>query len=119
VGRPDYLWHLLGWASPILLAQWAVFHRLLAANARAVFGAAALVCAWLSLGDHLAIRRGVWTFGRAHLVGLYLGAVPVEEVLFFLLTSLLVTQSLVLFLPRRFKRVPPECAGWRYDGLPL
>jgi lycopene cyclase domain-containing protein len=112
-----YLAHLLAWSLPVLVAQWAVFARLLWANARAVAGATVVVTAWLLVADEVAIGAGVWRFGREYIAGVFVGAVPIEEALFFALTSLLVTQSLVLFLPRGLKRVPEGCRGWKYEGL--
>ena len=50
-------------------------------------------------GDHLAIRAGVWEFGAGKHLGIYLGAVPLEEALFFLVTNLLVVLGLALFWP--------------------
>ena len=38
-------------------------------------------------------------FDERHLLGLKLGNVPVEEVLFFCVTALLVAQSMVAMLP--------------------
>ena len=49
------------------------------------------------------MRSGLWFFDGQQILGLYVGLLPVEEVLFFLLTSLLVTQTLVLLLPRGYR----------------
>ena len=49
------------------------------------------------VADHLAISAGIWSFGEGRHLGVYLGAVPVEEVLFFVLTSLLVSLGVALF----------------------
>lgn len=104
-GPTAYLLHLLVWTLPILTVQvcllawvWgARFGTLL----RAVLPPALAVTAWLVLGDHLAISAGVWQFGAGKHLGVYLGAVPLEEVLFFLITNLLVAFGLALFTPRR------------------
>jgi len=49
----------------------------------------------VTLADAIAIRAGIWSFDRARLVGWYLGPVPLEEALFYLLTALMVTQGFV------------------------
>jgi lycopene cyclase domain-containing protein len=104
-GPTAYLVHLLVWTLPvlglqILLLAWVWGHRI-GALLRAVLPPPLVVSAWLVLGDHLAISAGVWQFGAGKHLGLRLGAVPVEEVLFFLITNLLVAFGLALFTPRR------------------
>ncbi|HUM13777.1 MAG TPA: lycopene cyclase domain-containing protein [Myxococcaceae bacterium] len=103
-GPTAYLVHLLGWALPVVVVQlgllawryrghtWGVL--------RAVLPPALAMTLWLVGGDHLAIRAGVWRFGEGKHLGVYLGAVPIEEALFFLLTNLLVVFGLALFWPR-------------------
>ncbi|HXX30444.1 MAG TPA: lycopene cyclase domain-containing protein [Myxococcaceae bacterium] len=102
-GRTSYLVHLLGWGLPLLAVQLGFLARAWRGRLREPLGAVLppvlVVTAWLVLGDHLAISAGVWEFGTGKLLGVTLGAVPLEEVLFFLLTNLLVGLGLVLFMP--------------------
>jgi lycopene cyclase domain-containing protein len=102
-GPTAYLTHLLLWALPVLALQLVllarVWGRRLGALLRAVLPPALVVTAWLVAGDHLAISAGVWEFGVGTHLGIYLGAVPLEEVLFFLLTNLLIALGLALFTP--------------------
>ena len=52
---------------------------------------------YLSLADHLAIGTGIWTIDPQQSLGIILGGVlPVEEAVFFTLTTTLVTFGLVL-----------------------
>ena len=100
-----YFWHLL-WGLPVLvgLAAGVVWkHRgRLGAVARALLGPTLGVTAWLVLGDQLAITQGIWRFGEGQTCGLTVGAVPVEEIVFFLGTNLLVGLGTLLFAaPRR------------------
>ena len=88
---------LLGCALPILGAQWVVFGSRLKMRARAIFGSATLVGAFLAVADGFAIADGVWSFSPALTLGITLGPVPIEELLFFFLTALLVTQTMALF----------------------
>ncbi len=104
LGTWTYLVWLLGCAGPILVGQWIVYGKVLAAEWRAVFGAAALVGVYLSAVDGLAIADRVWEFSPALTLGVRIGPVPIEEILFFLLTSLLVTQSMTLFADARSRR---------------
>ena len=103
-GRTAYLGHLLGFGLPVLLGQLVLLARVfgprLGALLRAVLPPALVVTVWLVVGDELAIKAGVWAFGPGKHLGLYLGHVPVEEALFFLLTNLLVAFGLPLFSRR-------------------
>jgi lycopene cyclase domain-containing protein len=102
-GRWAYMAHLLGWAVPILVAQVALvgwrYRAGTPAVLRAVLPPALVVTAWLVAADHLAIAAGIWRFGPGLHLGVRLGAVPVEEALFFLLTNLLVAFGLALLAP--------------------
>jgi lycopene cyclase domain-containing protein len=104
--RWAYLFYLLVWAGPFLLLQLGLvvwhFRERAGAVLRAVVPPALGVGAWLSAADHLAISEGIWHFGGGQHLGVYLGLVPLEEVLFFLMTSLMVALGLTLFtaLPR-------------------
>jgi lycopene cyclase domain-containing protein len=99
--RWAYLIHLMTWALPVILVQLVVLVRFYKERAgavlRAVLPPAFLVGGYLSLADHLAISVGVWNFGQGKHLGVYVGAVPLEEVLFFVMTSLLVSLGLALF----------------------
>lgn len=99
--RWAYLIHLCSWSLPLIALQlgalvnhyrgrtWAVL--------RAVLPPALGVGTYLAVADHLAIREGIWHFGPGRHLEVYLGLVPLEEVLFFLLTSLMVSLGLALF----------------------
>lgn len=102
-GKTAYLWHLLGWAVPVLLLQalgtWAKYRERTGQVMRAILPPGLAVGAWLSFWDHFAIASGVWRFSAEKTLGAKLGAVPVEEVLFFFLTSFLVAFGVALFEP--------------------
>lgn len=99
-GRWAYLSHLLVWAGPVLLVQCAVLVRRYGRETprvlRAIVPPALAVTAWLAAADHLAIAEGIWRFGEGQHLGVRIGLVPVEEVVFFLVTNLLVVLGLAL-----------------------
>lgn len=99
----NYLFHLLVWMLPVALIQWALGWRIFLRNLRAILIPTAVIGTYFTLADSIAIKQGIWRFDRNQILGLHLGTVPVEEVIFFFLTSLLVAQSLVLFLPQRLR----------------
>jgi lycopene cyclase domain-containing protein len=102
-GPTAYLIYLLAWGLPVLGLQLAVllwrYRGRTPAILRAVLPPALVTSAWLVAADHLAIRAGVWEFGEGKHLGIYLGAVPLEEALFFLVTNLLVVLGLALLWP--------------------
>jgi lycopene cyclase domain-containing protein len=103
--KTAYLAHLLLWMGPAVLLQWAAAPRVLWANLRAILGPVAISTVWLTLADSFAIRAGIWFFDPAQCLGWRIGPwVPAEEFLFFILTSLLVAQGFVLFLPSKYRR---------------
>jgi lycopene cyclase domain-containing protein len=91
-----YLGAILAWAGPVLALQWMVGWRYLLAVRRRVTAAIAVPAAYLGVADWIAIRNGIWTISPDHTTGLALAGLPVEEGVFFLLTSTFVVQGLVL-----------------------
>ncbi len=110
--RWAYLIHLMAWALPVILLQLGLLVRHYkersGAVLRAVMPPALIIGVYLSIADHLAISAGIWNFGEGRHLGVYLGLVPLEEVLFFVMTSMLVSLGLTLFtaLLRPEVRVP-------------
>ena len=98
-----YLVHLVGWTGPLMLLQWAIGWRIFRRNLPAVFVPAVMGTLFFGCCDSIAIRSGVWRFDPQQVLGWWIGVLPLEEVLFFLLTILLVTQSLILLLPARYR----------------
>lgn len=99
-----YFIHLMGWIMPILLLQWIIGFRIFVRNWRSLAVPTVGGLIFYSLIDSVAVSQAIWHFDPAQNLGLFLGPLPLEEVLFFGLTSLLVAQSLVLFLPDRLRR---------------
>ncbi len=101
MGRWSYLAHLLVWTLPVLAGQvWLLRHRYGADTTRvlrAILPPALIVSVWLAAADHIAVREGIWRFGEGRSLGITVGAVPVEEIAFFLVTNLLVAFGLALF----------------------
>ena len=98
MSRADYLVHL-AWALPFVALQVAVGRARLWRARRALTLVVAVTAFWLSLADDVAIRLGIWSFGAEHLCGVRVDAVPLEEIVFFAVTALLVAQGVVLLEP--------------------
>jgi lycopene cyclase domain-containing protein len=85
----------LVWALPPIVLQWLVGWRLLQRERRAWLLAILIPTVYLALADSTALGI-VWTISPAKSLGIFVGNVPVEEVVFFLLTNTLVVQSVIL-----------------------
>lgn len=99
--RWAYMLHLLAWAVPFIVLQLGLLVHHFRGRTWAVLGAvlppALVVGTYLAVADHLAIRAGIWSFGEGKHLGLHVAGVPLEEILFFLLTSVMVSLGLTLF----------------------
>jgi lycopene cyclase domain-containing protein len=105
--RPGtYLGLELVWALPPIAHQLAVGADILWRHRRRVGLALAGVTLYLCAADFLAIGAGVWTIDPAQSLNLFLGGtLPVEEVIFFLLTNTLLVFGLTLSLaPETWQR---------------
>jgi lycopene cyclase domain-containing protein len=96
LGQLTYLTFELLWALPVIALQWAVGRRVLWEHRRILLVAVALATLYLSVADSVAIDQGIWTLHAPRIVGVKLGDLPIEEILFFLLTNAMVVQSVVL-----------------------
>lgn len=104
LGEYTYVVYLTMYALPLLMLQLAGLAFLYRRETVRVLGAilppALVVTAWLTFADHFAITAGVWRFDSSRLLGWKLGAVPIEEALFFLFTNLLVACGIALLVSR-------------------
>jgi lycopene cyclase domain-containing protein len=102
--RWTYFLHLVGWTAPIFAAQWLLVRPILRKNIREVLLASLIGTVFFSVIDSFAVHSGIWFFDHRQILQIYFGPLPLEEVLFFFLTSLLVSQSLVVLLPVGYRR---------------
>ena len=91
-----YLALELTWALPPIMLQTAVGGDLLWRNRRVVGAALLSLTAYLCAADALAINSGTWTIAPAYSLNVFLGPLPVEELIFFLLTNTLIVVGLTL-----------------------
>ena len=112
-GHFAYLAWLAVLVVPILGGQWLAFPGFLARTARRWLPVALGLSAYFAFADAIGIASGIWRIPEATTIGIRLaGVLPLEEALFFLLTTLMVVQTVVLFL-WRFGDLPGEpWRGW-------
>lgn len=98
-----YLGLILVWFAPPVLLQWLFDPLTLLRQYSTVLLGTMIPATYLTLVDSFALSDGIWNISPETVTGLNLGNVPLEEFVFFTVTSLLVTQGLVLWhsLPAR------------------
>jgi len=94
----SYLFYLLAWVLPFLAIQWLMRWQVLRVHWKAVVFPTLIAGTYFSLCDSIAITSGLWFFDEKALLGIKIGVVPLEEALFFYLTSLLVAQGVTLLM---------------------
>lgn len=94
--HPPYLPFLLVWALPVIIGQWLIGRRKLWRWRAVWLPVVGILTIYFSLTDAVAIETRIWRLDRATLAGIWLGPVPLEEVLFFLLSSAMIAQGFVL-----------------------
>ncbi|MCA9933184.1 MAG: lycopene cyclase domain-containing protein [Ardenticatenaceae bacterium] len=92
-----YLALELVWALPPIMLQLGFGADILWQNRRIVFLSIVPLTLYLSAADALAIHWGTWTIDPAQSLNIYIGNVlPLEELIFFLLTNTLITFGIIL-----------------------
>ncbi|HST57845.1 MAG TPA: lycopene cyclase domain-containing protein [Longimicrobium sp.] len=101
-----YMGMILAWAAPVLAAQWALTAGRISAARREFALGIAVPTLYLWVADAIAIRLGIWHISETQTLGVKFGWLPLEEATFFLATTLLCVQGLMLFLFPARKTVP-------------
>ncbi len=98
--RLTYFALLLGWALPPIFLQWLAGWKWLNAHRRVWLLGILIPTVWLVAADSTALGV-VWTIAPNKSTGIFFGNVPIEEVVFFTLTNMLVVQSFLLIYHAR------------------
>ncbi len=94
-----YLGLILAWALPPLALQAGFGADILLRRWRTVLPGFAVPTVYLAAADTIAIGAGTWHITERTSTGVFLpGGLPIEEFVFFLVTNLLLTFGLTLFL---------------------
>jgi lycopene cyclase domain-containing protein len=99
-----YLVLILSWALIPVLLQIAFGADILLANWRLLVAAVAVPTLYLWLVDAIAIQSGTWTIDPAQTTGVKAGPLPLEEMVFFLMTNLIIAFGVTLMLSEASKR---------------
>ncbi len=91
-----YLSIILFWALPAMLPQLIIGADILWHRRSQLAWTILPVGFYLSATDSLAIRSGIWTIDPAQSTRLFMGSLPLEEAIFFLMTATLVSFGMTL-----------------------
>jgi len=104
-----YLTIILAWALPPIMIQLWYGADIIWKHRRLALLTIIPMTIYLCLADSLAITSGTWTISSTQSIGLFLGSLPIEEALFFLLTSILISFGMTLLLAdessERYKKI--------------
>ena len=103
-----YLALELVWALPPILFQLGFGADILWQHRRLVFWSLVPTTLYLAATDTVAIGSGTWTIDPAQSTGILIGTLPIEELIFFLVTNTLVVFGTILVLAKASQeRVSP------------
>lgn len=107
--RSFYLGMILLWSGPVLGLQWGIYGWGLWRLRWTIGVAVTSVSLYLWMADRVALRAQIWHISSEYTVGVAPFGLPVEEALFFLVTSLLVVQGMVMLTDPGGE---PSSRGW-------
>jgi putative membrane protein len=94
----SYLTLILSWALIPIFLQTVFGLDILIFNSKTVFWSIIPVTVYLWLVDSVALNAGTWTIDPAQTTGLKIGIIPIEEMIFFLMTNLIIVFGVTLML---------------------
>ncbi len=104
-GNWYYLFCLFTWSGFFILIQFIWGRKKLFNYLPAIFIPAIIMTVYFSIADSISISNGILDFDKLQTIGLKVFNVPPEEILFFLMTNLLITVAMILFLPEYFLKM--------------
>jgi len=124
----DEKWNYLGiiffWALPAILPQLLFGADILWHYRKLVFWAIMVPGTYLSLMDIVALSDTTWSISKSQTTGiLFFGILPLEEVVFFFITNVLITFGMTLMLANvsqgRVVEIKKQVQVWKEAGLRL
>jgi lycopene cyclase domain-containing protein len=117
-----YLSITLSWALPAILPQLLFGADILWHYRKLVFWAIMVLGTYLSLMDVVALRDTTWSISKEQTTGVLLfGILPLEEVVFFFITNILITFGMTLLLANvsegRIGEIRKQVQAWKEVGL--
>ena len=116
--RWTYLSIILFWAMPPIIIQWLFGADILWHYRKLVFWAIFIPGLYLSLMDNVALTETTWSISPSQTTGiLFFGILPLEEVIFFFITNILITFGMTLLLTNvsqeRVAEIKGQVQAWK------
>jgi lycopene cyclase domain-containing protein len=113
-----YLSIILFWALPAILPQLLFGADILWHYRKLVFWAIVVPGTYLSLMDIVALKETTWSISASQTTGiLFFGILPLEEVVFFFITNIMLTFGITLLLANvsreRFVEIRKQVRAWK------
>ena len=120
ISRWTYLSITLFWALPAILSQLLFGADILWHYRKLVFWGVFVPATYLSLMDIAALTETTWSISQTQTTGvLFFGILPLEEVVFFFITNVLIINGMTLLLAdlsqERFAGFKQSFVKWRKD----
>lgn len=92
-----YASSLITWTSPVIALQWLVGGTYILRKWKKLLITLIPPTVYLWIIDAYAISTGLWTISQDLTIGLYIGSMPIEEMLFFLSANVMTVFGMVLY----------------------
>ena len=114
-----YLSITLFWALPAIFPQMLFGADILWHHRKLVVLTILIPSIYLSLMDIVALRATTWSISSAQTTGiLFFGILPLEEIVFFFITNILIAFGMTLLLSNESKQRFSDWKSKHYKGLP-
>ncbi len=100
-----YLLLELGWSLPVIALHWLRGWRMLWRVRKALLWATLVPTLFLSLADSVALEQRIWSVSSLKTTGLFVANLPIEEIIFFATTNVIIVQSMLLLFSLRLRSV--------------
>jgi len=98
----NYLFHLFSWGGFFILIQIIAGRKKIPKYISAIIIPSIVMTIYFSVADSISIGQGIWDFDPLQTTGIRIFNIPLEEILFFLVTNILITEAMILFLPSKY-----------------
>ena len=98
----NYIFHLFSWGGFFILVQIIAGRKKILGNLSLILIPSLIMTLYFSFADSVSIGQGIWDFDPSQTTGIRVFNIPLEEILFFLVTNILITEAMILFLPYKY-----------------
>lgn len=92
-----YMGAILAWAGPVISLQWIFGGEKLLEQKKTLVKSILIPASYLWIIDKVAITKGLWILPLETRTGLEIFGLPIEEMIFFLMTNIMVIQGIILY----------------------